>query len=78
MCPEGILPVWWDKLLEVRDAKIKHEAALHTEQQALGLMKRQLERLSEEDELAEKRIDDAVTEVNYRTNLQTAVNDCIY
>lgn len=70
MCPEGVLPVWWEKLVEARDVKIKHEEVLRTEQQALSLMKKQLEELLKEDKLAEERINDVVTEVRESVSTQ--------
>ncbi|GMH32406.1 hypothetical protein BSKO_00240 [Bryopsis sp. KO-2023] len=61
--PEGLPPLWWDKLVEHRETKIQHERQLKGEQTNLIRMKKQLQKLEIEDQAMEFGIGEAVAEI---------------
>ncbi|CAD7695439.1 unnamed protein product [Ostreobium quekettii] len=64
MCPEGLLPVLWEKLLDQREARIQHEQHMRQEQDSLRRMEAQLQKLDERDRELETAMDQGVAELN--------------
>lgn len=54
--PEGLQQAWWDRLIEVREAKIESELRIRAEQAALQEMQGHLERLHQEEREAAEQL----------------------
>ena len=63
MKPKGVLPKTWEKLLELRNSRMRIESLLKDEECVLHSMKQQEQRLAEEISCCEQNAQEAVDKV---------------